>query len=235
MNFTVAPYSAVVKWAAFYGTNSKQSIGFGGLPSGTSGQGWFDLSPQFVDNRQWATNQQFLNMTVNYSGTGGTNGSNPNSFNLVACNVGSSSVGLTSNILTPYSVGLSSSVQYGIGAPICAAWFPQGDMVTIASTPQNGVTPTAGQKNGSSFSFAGTGATQGMTMSYQFQGTGTVYDNTVVSVSTTPGSGPFLTQNAQGQWAVVNIPTFPAASGGVLNLLLGNTPGSPIVASYDFP
>jgi hypothetical protein len=230
-NFTVPAFGSTVVWASFWGYNANGygqplPIGFGGAPSGTRGAGWFDLTPNFGSKNQYSN---LVNITVNYSGTGGTNGSNQNNFNLVDCNVGANTVGLTPNILTPYSSGQAQGMTYQAFQPICAAWFPQGTMVTnFSSTPQSGVTAKSAQVNGGTVSFAGTGYQSGMTISYQNFGTSdpAMNPNAVIPLSSIPGSAPFLTVNSAGEWAAMNIP-----NGGNVNLLLGSSPNSPIIAT----
>jgi hypothetical protein len=237
VNFTVQPDAAAVFYAVFFSNKSAGSYGFGGMQGGTRGAGWFDMNPSFANNG-------LSGMTVAYSGTGGTNGSNQNNFNIVSCNVGANTVGLTANILTPYSGG-QAGVSIGNG-PICAAWLPQGTMVNFASTPVSGVTAQAGQVNESSsassfgnmssgttyantMSFAGVGATAGMQMAYTYTGTGTSSDGTSVTLGSAPSTyGAFLTQNAQGQWAAVNLPIV-GTSGTVSIAVNGQT-----VASYTY-
>lgn len=231
-NFTVPAFGSTVMWASFWGGNVNSdgisfSIGFGGAANGTSGAGWFDLQPNF-GGRDQITN--LTNITTSYDGTGGTNGSNQNNFNLVDCNVGANTVGLTPNILTPYSGSWTQGPTYQAFQPICAAWFPQGAMVTdFSSTPQSGVTAKAAQVNGGTVSFAGTGYQSGMTISYQNVGTSdpAMDPNAVIPLATTPGSAPFLTVNSAGEWAAMNIP-----NGGNVNLLLGSSLNSPIIATY---
>ena len=231
-NFTVPAFGSTVMWASFYGNNDNSdgisfSIGFGGAANGTRGAGWFDLKPNFGGK---ALTANLTNITTSYQGTGGTNGSNQNNFNLVACKVGSNTVGLTPNILTPYSSSWTQGPTYQAYQPICAAWFPQGTMVTnFSSTPQSGVTTTSAQVNGGTVSFAGTGYQSGMTISYQNFGTSdpAMNPNAVIPLATTPGIAPFLTVNSAGEWAAMNIP-----NGGNVNLLLGSSQNSPIIATY---
>jgi hypothetical protein len=197
------------------------------------------MSPSF-------SNYALSNMTVNYSGTGGTNGSNQNNFNIAQCNVNASAntVGLTANVLTPYSGG-QANVSLGNG-PICAAWFPQGTMVNISSTPAPGIAALAGQVNSTSssssfgsmsggttydntMSFAGTTVKPVANMAYTYSGTGTSSDGTSTALSTTPSLyGAFLTQNANGEWAAVNLP-MPGSSGTVALTVNGQT-----IASYTY-
>ena len=238
-NFVVNPGDATVFYGVFYGTGKVGSYGFGGRAGGVSGAGWFDMSPTF-------SNGALTNMTANYSGTGGTNGSNQRNFNIVQCNVNASAntVGLTPNILTPYSGG-QANVSLGNSA-ICAAWFPQGNMVNITSTPANGVTAQAGQVNetatessfgsmsggttyDNSMSFAGTTVNPVTSMTYTYSGTGTSSDGTSTILSTTPSLyGAFLTQNSTGEWAAVNIPMV-GSSGTVSIVVNGQT-----IASYTY-
>lgn len=222
-NFTVQPYSANVMWAVAYGKGSNYVMGFGGAPNGTRGAGWYDMGFDFNP-----MNGNVESLTANYSGTGGTNGSNQDNFNLVACNVGTDTVGLTSNVITPYSSGQSTISLGGYAPPVCAAWMPQGTMVNFNSTPSGGVTAQAAQVNGSTVSFAGNGATSGMVMAYQVQGTSDpAYDpNAIIQLAITPGSAPFLTVNAAGEWAALNIPN-PGT--GLVNLLANGQ----VIASWN--
>ncbi len=235
-NFTVPAYGSTVLWASFYGSNKNQfgqsfSIGFGGAPGGQGGAGWFDLTPNFQGG---GSVSNLANITSSYDGTGGTNGSNQNNFNLVACNqnAAAGTVGLTDNILTPYSSGWTNGPTYQPFQPICAAWFPQGTMVTsgLSVTPQQGVTTQAAQVNGGTVSFAGTGFKPGMTISYQNTATSdpAMDPQAVIPLSNVPNNGPFLTVNSAGQWAAVNIP-----NGGYVNLILGTTLSSPIIAAFN--
>ena len=235
-NFTVPAFGSTVLWLSFSGYDTKPefgsdySIGLGGEPSGQGGAGWYDMLP-------WFEGEPTLNLsqiTTSYNGTGGTNGSNQSNFNLVACNADANAetVGLTPSILTPYSGGAANGPTYQPFQPICAAWFPQGTMVNsgLSSTPQQGMTVSAAQVNGGTVSFAGTGYTSGMTVSYQNTATSdpAMDPQAVIPLSTTPSNGPFLTVNAAGEWAAVNIP-----NGGVVNLIIGTTLSSPIVATYN--
>ncbi len=235
-NFTVPAFGSTVLWLAFNGYDmtpefgSPYSIGLGGEPSGQGGAGWFDLLPSF----QGQPTLNLSNITTSYNGTGGTNGSNQNNFNLVACdaNANAQTVGLTPSILTPYSGGAANGPTYQPFQPICAAWFPQGTMVTsgLSVTPQQGVTTQAAQVNGGTVSFAGTGYKPGMTISYQNTSTSdpAMDPQAVIPLSNVPNNGPFLTVNSAGEWAAVNIP-----NGGYVNLILGTALSSPIIAAFD--
>ena len=81
------------------------NIALGGLPSGIPRQGWYDLQLSLT------ATESFNGLQANYEGTGGTNGSNQNNVNLVQCD--------------------TNGPWYGWSDPVCAGWFPQGEMVSF--------------------------------------------------------------------------------------------------------
>lgn len=225
INFTVAPNQSTTFWAVLGGVDynailDSHVIGFGGLPSGTSGQGWYDMQLNL------SATESFQSVIPNYSQTGGTNGSNQNNFNLVECNTANGNVALTGKILTPYTWANATAPAYKWGDPICAAWAPQGTMVQATVYPQPTVAATAAQINGPSISFAGTASVSiqgGMTVMYQDAG----YDNTGTWYTTNNG-GYGTTYQSGNEWAVVNIPLY-GTSGTVYLACNGTT-----IATYTY-
>lgn len=247
-NFTVQPYSSTYFWVVLGGVDynaigDSHNIAFGGLPSNTPGQSWYDMELSL------SATESFNGLQANYEGTGGTNGNGQNGFNLVGCDVNSSAgtVGLSSNILTPYSKGDTNGPSYGWGDPVCAGWLPQGPMVPFDNMGQwAGMTfptmyTTAAQINyningfsgDDTISFAGqfgdqnTGYFSGE-MSYTITGNGLSNDGVNVPIASEPdGENPFYFIDPDGQWTAANIPFYQYDSGTV-TLYNGTTP----IASY---
>lgn len=131
-NFTVNAGDTSVLWVAAGGvdynliTNSHK-VGFGGLPSGTPNASWYDFGLELN------ADESFVNWVVSYSWTGGTDTTNnQNGFNLVQCNTANGNLTTSDTILTPYT-RWSSSVNYSMNQPVCAAWFPTGTMIPPSS------------------------------------------------------------------------------------------------------
>ena len=231
-NFTVQPYSSIYFWAVLGGVDynaigDSHNIAFGGLPSNTPGQSWYNLELSLT------ATESFSGMQANYEGTGGTNGNGQNGFNLLGCGVNSAAgtVTLSSNVLTPYSSGDTNGPWYGWGDPVCAGWLPQGPMVpfdNMGQTADSGLTfmyTTAAQINyningftgDDTISFAGQGG-WGLDggLSYTITGNGLANDGVNVPLASQPnGQGAFYTTIADGQWAAVNIPIYELDSGTV--------------------
>lgn len=249
-NFTVQPYSSTFFWVVLGGVDynaigDSHNIAFGGLPSNTPGQGWYDMELSLT------ATESFSGLQANYEATGGTNGSNQNGFNLVGCdtNTAAGTVGLSSNILTPYSSGDTNGPWYGWGDPVCAGWFPQGPMVSFNNMGQTAAMtfPTmytsAAQVNyningfsgDDTISFAGGFGDQNIYylnggMSYTITGDGLSNDGVNVPLASQPnGQAPFYTIDSDGQWAAVNIPFYQFDSGTV-TLYNGTVP----IASYSW-
>lgn len=247
-NFTVQPYSSTYFWVVLGGVDynaigDSHDIAFGGLPSNTPGQSWYDMKLSL------SATESFDGLQSNYEGTGGTNGNGQNGFNLVGCdtNAAAGTVGLSSQVLTPYSSRDTNGPWYGWGDPVCAAWLPQGPMVPFDNMGQwAGMTfptmyTTAAQVNygingfagDDTISFAGefgdqnTGYLDGG-MSYTISGDGLSNDGVNVPLGTQPdGQGAFYVIDPDGQWAAVNIP-FSGSTGGTVTLYNGPIP----IASY---
>ena len=247
-NFTVQPYSSTFFWVVLGGVDynaigDSHNIAFGGLPSNTPGQSWYNLELSLT------ATESFNGLQANYEGTGGTNGNGQNGFNLVGCdtNTSAGTVNLSSYILTPYSSGDTNGPSYGWGDPVCAGWFPQGPMVSFDNMGQwAGMTfptmyTTAAQLNyningfsgDDTISFAGqfgdqdTGYLDGG-MSYTITGTGLSNDGVNVPLAAQPdGMNPFYTIDSNAQWAAVNIPIY-GFDGGTVTLYNGPIP----IASY---
>ena len=204
LNFSVAPQSTNVYYAMLGGVDynaigDSHNIAFGGLPSNTPSQGWYNLELSLT------ATESFNGLQANYEGTGGTNGSNQANFNLVACNTANNAVNLTDNILTPYSVGDTNGPSYGWGAPICAAWLPQGEMVDFSSYPTNGVAANAAQVNGATMSLAGssTFALNATNVAIRYAGMSNITQNGYVSIGT---NGINLIQASNGDFAITGVP-----------------------------
>ena len=161
-NFTVQPGATQVLWlsvggAPFSTDFGAQNIAIGGLPSGTSGQAWYDF---------WANltglNGQFQSLQVNYNDTGGTDfsTSQQNNFNVVQCNVNGTSVSPTTKILTPYSRGGATGPNYSTNQPVCLAWTPDGQFLNFTQGTSTQFTTSAVQLNSMQVDFAGTGNAQ---------------------------------------------------------------------------
>lgn len=131
-NFTVNASDTTVLWVAAGGVDynlidNSHKVGFGGLPAGTPNASWYDFGLELN------ADESFVNWVVSYSWTGGTDTTNnQNGFNLVQCNTGGGNLVTSDTILTPYT-RWSSSVQYGMNKPVCAAWFPTGSMLPTSS------------------------------------------------------------------------------------------------------
>lgn len=241
-NFSVAPYSSIYFWVVLGGVDynaigDSHNIALGGLPSGIPGQGWYDMQLSLT------ATESFNGLQANYEGTGGTNGSNQNNFNLVQCdtNTSAGSVNLTSTILTPYSTSDTNGPWYGWNDPICAGWFPQGEMVSFDNLSAPGllmataaqINPNANGFDQTTISFAGNGGAyitamnQGLWVKYE--NTGTPMDGQVVQLPMTPnGDGAFYSLSSNGDWAAVNIPLYGTAGG---TIYIGS---STVFASYSW-
>lgn len=247
-NFTVQPYSSTYFWVVLGGVDynaigDSHDIALGGLPSNTPGQGWYDMKLSL------SATESFDGLQANYKGTGGTNGSNQNNFNLVACetNAASGTVDLTSTILTPYSSVDTNGPSYGWGDPVCSGWFPQGEMVWFDNMGQwGGMSPAgaytvAAQVNESingfagddTISFAGAGGQfidTSVGMSVVYSGTGSSMDGQTTDLGTEPnGQGAFYSVFPDEEWAAVNIP-FSGYDSGTVTLYSGST----ALASYSW-
>jgi hypothetical protein len=134
-NFTVGPAQTNVWWLAVGGMDynligDTKNIAIGGLPSGTSGQSWYDF------NVQLGLDGNFQSLQVEYNGTGGINtDNNQNGFNIVACNTANGNLSPTLNVLSPYASSWPTTWQtYYFGQPICLGWLPTGTMMDVASS-----------------------------------------------------------------------------------------------------
>lgn len=226
-NIPVAPGQTVVYWAALGGvdvnsiTNSRQ-IAVGGLPSGTSGQSWYDFELTMT------ATQSFSSLQVNYDNTGGTESTTngQNNFNVVQCsptsfnpNASSVSIVPTTNILTPFMSQRVFGQIYGWNQPICMGWAPQGTNIPYtASNPAGGVPVTAAQDNGPVVSLAGNTqyssigiSPTGVTVSYD-GGTPVVIPQANFTQNTLYANGYWAAASAtengwgSGIWAIEGIP-----------------------------
>jgi len=226
-NFTVPAGGQTTFWAVLGGVDendigNSHNIAFGGLASGTSGQGWFNMELQMNGM------QSFTGLQSNYSGTGGTNGSNQNNFNLVKCTVNSAGNTVpTPTILTPYTSGDANGPWYGKGQAICAGWFPQGTMVPFNAVNAAGTTiqADAAQLNAGTLAFAGYS-----TFGAPGPGSMTVY----YSGSSLPVYTPVIYSgydSASGNttWAVDDIP-LPTSGSGSATLYYNGYP----LATYSY-
>lgn len=245
-NFTVPAGQTSVFWVALGGLDENligdsHKIGFGGLPSNTPGQSWYDMQLNLT------ATESFGNLTPMYSWTGGTNtDNNQNGFNLVRCDT-NGGVFTTDQVLTPYAKGYSPSniPQYDSGDPICAAWLPVGQMlpvseadveVGVASGYTQGIIGTinAIQQNATSptYNVAGTFTSQAaeaqMTAVTLYNWT--TGQSTAVSINGT-GSGPNAFWDEDG-WAIQNVPASP---GNSMVIWVGGNNGYGSLVNFNIP
>ena len=226
-NFTVPAGQTSVYWLAAGGLDENligdsTNIGFGGLPANTPGQSWYDL------NLQLSAMENFTALSPNYTWTGGTNtDNNQNGFNLVQCDT-NGGVFTTDQVLTPYATNSTPNniPWYYSGDPICAAWLPVGQMlsvsdaapqITVATGYNQGIIQSmnAIQLNATSptYNVAGTFTQQAISSASTLQLNGiTLYNwtsgvETPVSMDGT-GSGPNIFWDEAG-WSVQNVPGNP--------------------------
>ena len=219
VNITVQPGQTAVYWMAIGSTANQGSgssnIALGGLPSGTSGQSWYDFAVSLNGANTFTNGSTFSSMQLQYDGTGGldnaTNGQNL--FNIVQCTSGTNSVAPSNDLLTPYNAGWIAGPTYGINQPICAGWYPQGQFQQFSSVGGTGFTLQAVQSynGGVDLAFAGT-STATITGGYIVWsgpfasiGPGGPTLTATVPLSSAPGasSGWWVQDPATLQWAVV--------------------------------
>ena len=249
-NFSVSAGQTLVFWVALGGLDENligdsHLIGFGGLPQNTPGQSWYDMQLNLT------ATESFGNLSPQYSGTGGTNtDNNQNGFNLVQCDM-NGGVFTTDHVLTPYAKGYSPSniPQYNSGDPICAAWLPVGQMLSVSdAAPEVSIAVGANQgliqsmnaiqlnATSPTYNVAGTFTPQALSSASSIQLTGvTLYNwttgvQTPVSINGT-GSGPNAFWDQAG-WSLQNVPGDP---GNTIAIWVGATNGYASELLFNIP
>ncbi len=223
-NFTAAPGETVVFWMAAGGLDQNlfgdsMNIGFGGLPSNTPGQSWYDL------NLNLGLTESFEHLSPNYTWTGGTNTTNnQNGFNLVKCDT-NGGVFTTDQVLTPAARGFTPNnvPWYFMNDPICAAWLPVGQMIPVSEAnvqidlsygALEGVVESVNglQLNATSptYNIAGTFTSQAAVTSITsvsiYNSSTGVWTNASLDGTGTTGTNAFF--DADG-WSIQNVPASP--------------------------
>ena len=223
-NVTGAPGETVVFWMAAGGLDQNlfgdsMNIGFGGLPSNTPGQSWYDL------NLNLGLTESFEHLSPNYTWTGGTNTTNnQNGFNLVKCDT-NGGVFTTDQVLTPAARGFTPNnvPWYFMNDPICAAWLPVGQMIPVSEAnvqidlsygALEGVVESVNglQLNATSptYNIAGTFTSQAAVTSITsvsiYNSSTGVWTNASLDGTGTTGTNAFF--DADG-WSVQNVPASP--------------------------
>lgn len=230
-NFTVAPGQTSVLWVGLGMSTSSNTgfgshnIGFGGLPSGSSGQAWYDLGLTLNNATTLVSGgNTFNNLTVTYQNTGGldANTNGQNLFNIVACDSTSPGVYPTAQLLTPYNNGQwTQGPTYYANQAMCAGWMPEGVQAPFTNTGNlSGVNITGAQawvpSTNSSTSYLGVAGTStvpvtSVTVTWSGGGSGTQY--------LTQGASPlpwFGQDPVTGDWVVSNLFPPTTSSGNAI-------------------
>lgn len=223
-NFTVGPGQTIVQWVGVgTGSNSRQGTGshniaFGGLPSGTRGQSWYDLNLSSVGQSATNGGAGFSSLQVQYDGTGGTDTATNGQdlFNIVPCTSTSAGIFPASGILTPYSSGWTTGPTYSANQAICAAWLPTGTFQSFTTGFNADFQIQAAQvynsainNNDQPLAIAGAGSVPitSLTLTWSGASGGT-------NPGTTPGQNAWYAQDpVTSQWVVVNIVPTTAPTG----------------------
>ena len=234
-NFTVAPGQTTVLWVGLGTTGEtatgSHNIALGGLPSGTSGQAWYDLGLT-LNNAVTAINGggSFNNLTATYQGTGGIDlaTSNQDGFVLTNCvTTFDGSILPGSSILTPYNNGAwTSGPVYQANQPLCAAWAPEGNYVPYTQGTSTDFTMLAAQSYGNGMlAVAGSGSAPITSASYSINYGFALIEPTVITLPiNAPQSGAWLGQDpVSGDWFVANMQAYQYPTTITINGQLAGT------------